>query len=73
MKKLTINDIAQLAGVNKSTVSRALNGSGRVNEATREKIERIALEHGFTPNLAAQTLARGTGKNIGLILMGKKS
>ena len=58
MKKLkSIEDIAILAGVSKSTVSRALNKSPLVNEETRERILAIAHEHDFTPSFSARNLS----------------
>ena len=42
---ITIKDIAGLAGVSKSTVSRVLTGTGYVNDETREKIEKIIKEN----------------------------
>jgi LacI family transcriptional regulator, sucrose operon repressor len=51
----TIADIAQLAGVAKSTVSRYLNG-GSISESTKLKIERIINETGYVPNTFAQSL-----------------
>ena len=50
---ITISDIARLAGVAKSTVSRYLNG-GAVGEETRLKLDRIIKETGYTPNAFAQ-------------------
>lgn len=47
---ITLADIAEKAGVNKSTVSLALRGSPRVREATRQKIEQIAHELGYKPD-----------------------
>ena len=44
---VTISDIAHAANVSISTVSRALNGKGRVAEATREKVRKIAQELGY--------------------------
>jgi LacI family sucrose operon transcriptional repressor len=51
----TILDIAKLAGVAKSTVSRYLNG-GSVGEATKKKIEQAIMETGYSPNPFAQSL-----------------
>lgn len=48
--RTTLDDIARLAGVHKSTVSRALKNSHRVAPTTREKIKRLAEEHHFTPD-----------------------
>jgi DNA-binding LacI/PurR family transcriptional regulator len=58
MQKLkSIEDIAVLAGVSKSTVSRALNKSPLVNEETRERILAIAHEHDFKPSFSARNLS----------------
>ncbi|WP_077622544.1 LacI family DNA-binding transcriptional regulator [Sediminibacillus massiliensis] len=46
---MKINDIAKLANVSKSAVSLALNGKNGVSQATREKILKIAQEHGYIP------------------------
>ena len=43
----TIADIARLAGVSKSTVSRAFSNPGRVNEETRLRVLRVAAELGY--------------------------
>ncbi len=52
---VTITDIAKLAGVAKSTVSRYLN-NGSVSEATKNKIERVINETSYAPNAFAQSL-----------------
>ncbi|TCI43519.1 MULTISPECIES: LacI family DNA-binding transcriptional regulator [unclassified Exiguobacterium] len=67
MKQVTINDIAKLAGVAKSTVSRYLNG-GSVGKATREKIERVIRETKYEPNQFAQSLKSKQTKMIGVIV-----
>ncbi|HZH58587.1 MAG TPA: LacI family DNA-binding transcriptional regulator [Metabacillus sp.] len=46
---MRIDDIARLAGVSKSAVSLALNGKNGVSEKTRERIMKIAQEHGYIP------------------------
>lgn len=56
---VTINDVAQRAGVGKGTVSRVLNGGGRVSAGTRARVEAAIAELGFSPSYAAQSLARG--------------
>lgn len=53
---LKMSDIAEMAGVSKSTVSRALAGSALVSAGTRARIRRIADERGYQPNLAASQL-----------------
>jgi len=53
---MKMSDIAQLAGVSESTISRALSGSKLINDATRERIQRIADEHGYKIDLRARNL-----------------
>ncbi|MDR1189065.1 MAG: LacI family transcriptional regulator [Bifidobacteriaceae bacterium] len=60
-------DVAQAAGVSKATASKALNGRPEVNAATRRRVESVARELGFTPNLAAQSLAVGRTGIVGLL------
>ncbi|GAM57997.1 sucrose operon repressor scrR [Vibrio ishigakensis] len=67
MKKLTIYDIATLAGVSKSTVSRFLNG-GYVSEKNREKIEKIVEEHDFKRSDSAVSLRTKENQTIGIIV-----
>jgi LacI family transcriptional regulator, sucrose operon repressor len=64
---ITILDIAKLAGVAKSTVSRYLNG-GSVGEATKKKIERAIKETGYSPNPFAQSLKAKKTNIIGTIV-----
>ena len=63
----TINDIAKLAGVAKSTVSRHLNG-GSVSRKTAEKIDDIIRETGYVPNSFAQSLKAKESRIIGVIV-----
>ncbi|WP_416296889.1 LacI family DNA-binding transcriptional regulator [Paenibacillus illinoisensis] len=63
----TISDIAQLAGVAKSTVSRFLNG-GSVSEDTRQKIERIIKQYNYVPNTFAQSLKAKKTSIIGTVV-----
>jgi LacI family transcriptional regulator, sucrose operon repressor len=63
----TILDIAKLAGVAKSTVSRYLNG-GSVGEATKKKIEQAIKDTGYTPNPFAQSLKAKKTNIIGTIV-----
>ncbi|MGB5444034.1 MAG: trehalose operon repressor TreR [Psychromonas sp.] len=67
-KKLTIIDIAKLAGVGKSTVSRVLTNHPKVKASTREKVERVIAESGFVPSKSAQAMGGGSSKVIGIIL-----
>ena len=64
---VTINDIAKLAGVAKSTVSRHLNG-GSVSRLTAQKIDAIIKETGYVPNLFAQSLKAKESRMIGVVV-----
>ncbi len=66
--KLTIRDIARLAGVSKSTVSRVLNSQPKVDSETRERILKVMREHDFIPNAAATGLAKGHNRLIGFLV-----
>ncbi len=66
--RVSIKDIAQVAGVSHSTVSRALKGTGRVAPATRERIRRIAQELGYTPSLVARSLVTRRTHTLGLVV-----
>lgn len=63
-----IKDIAKKAGVSISTVSYALNGSTKVTEETRARIQAIADELNYVPNMAARTLKRRKTKIIAVYL-----
>ncbi|GGD73882.1 LacI family DNA-binding transcriptional regulator [Rhizobium anhuiense] len=63
-------DVARLAGVAISTVSRALANPGRVNEKTRAKINAAARQLGYTPNAMARGLRVGKSNIIMIILPG---
>jgi DNA-binding LacI/PurR family transcriptional regulator len=67
MKRPTISDIAQRAGVTKAAVSFALNGRPGVSAATRERILAIAAELGFQPSSAARSLTAGRAGAFGLV------
>ncbi|MFI7241504.1 LacI family DNA-binding transcriptional regulator [Streptomyces qinglanensis] len=63
----TIADVARAASVSRTTVSHALNGLGKVDPRTRERVKRVAEELGYRPNLRAQRLRRGEAKAIALL------
>lgn len=66
---MTIRDIARECGVSVATVSRVINQKEKgVGIETRRRIEVYMEEQGYTPNEVARTLARQTGKIIGLLL-----
>ena len=64
----TIYDIAKLAGVNPSTVSRALSKPGRVSVQTRKLVENAAAELNYQVNPFARALPTGKTYTIGLIV-----
>jgi LacI family transcriptional regulator len=65
---LTLEDIAQMAGVSRSTVSRVINGDPNVSDPTRRKVLDLIHNIGFQPNLAARGLAVGRTRVIGLVI-----
>ncbi|MFC9142126.1 LacI family DNA-binding transcriptional regulator [Streptomyces bacillaris] len=67
-RTVTLLDVARAAGVSKSTVSDALQGSGRVAAATRDRVRAVAEELGYRPNSAARRLRRSSTGAIGLHL-----
>jgi LacI family transcriptional regulator len=67
-KKLTIEDIARLAGVSRATVSRVLNQRPDVDRATRIRVLAIIKEQGYVPSLTATGLANGRNRLIGMLV-----
>jgi len=63
----TLADVAILAGVSKSTASRALSGRGYVSLRTQEKVAAAVEELNFVPSSAAESLATGRSRNIAVI------
>ena len=64
----TIKDIARIAGVAPSVVSRALNNKYGVKESTRQRIVEIAREFGYYPNSAARSLVTRRTETIGVVM-----
>ena len=65
---VTLQDIAEKAGVSRSTVSRALSGQGRMTAETRNYIKSIAEEMGYFPNFLAQSLHDTKTRMIGVVI-----
>ena len=65
---LTLEDIAQLSGFSRSTVSRVINADANVKEETRQKVLQVIKNINFQPNLAARGLAVGRTNVIGLVI-----
>lgn len=69
--KVTIRDVAALAGVGVATVSRALNGDAEVADATRQRVLEACETLGFKRSSLARGLKRGTTDNIGVAIMSR--
>ena len=67
-KKATIKDIARMANVSHTTVSRALNDKSRIRNETKEKILSIARELNYQPNFIARSLVMNRTKTLGLVI-----
>lgn len=65
-RRVTITDVAKAANVSVATVSLALNGSPRISEATRQRVERCAQSLRYQPNHAAASLRTQTTRTIAL-------
>jgi DNA-binding LacI/PurR family transcriptional regulator len=65
---ISIKDIARVAGVSHSTVSRALGDSPLVREETRERIQALAREMGYSPDLQARALVLGRTRTLGVVV-----
>ena len=64
---VTLKDVAALAGVSRSAVSRTFTEGASVSAKTRSKVEKAAKELGYSPNALASSLTTGRTKLIGLI------
>ena len=63
-----IGDVARLAGVSKSTASRALSGNGYVSETTRKRVVDAARDIGYVASSNAASLVTGRTKNVGVVI-----
>lgn len=72
-QKTKMSDIARLAGVSESTVSRALSDSPLINPKTRKRIQQIALDHDYSINRQAQNLRLQTSKTILVVIPAEHS
>lgn len=68
MRKVTIKDVARLAGVSASTVSRVLSGSESISEETCSRVRDAAEKLGYIPNTAARSLRCEKSRSIGVVL-----
>ncbi len=68
MKKINISDVAKLAGVSKSTISKVFSNDEKISQATKDKVLEIARKLDYRPSLIPGALRTGKSKAIGLIL-----
>src|SRR5437660_1024792 len=69
MKRLTLRDVAELAGVSMGTASNVINKPELVGEETRARVLRAMRDIGFVRNNAARQLRRGRNQAIGLVVL----
>jgi LacI family transcriptional regulator len=67
-RRVTIDDVADLAGVSYQTVSRVINDRPDVSDATRERVQKIIDETGYRPSHIARSLATARTATIGLVV-----
>jgi LacI family transcriptional regulator len=65
---ITIDEIAKLSGVSKSTVSRVLNNNGYVSISVRKRVEKIICENNYSPSAVAVNLSRRETNAIGVVI-----
>jgi LacI family transcriptional regulator len=68
MTNLTLETIAELAGVSRSTVSRVVNNQAGVRDDVRRRVRQVIDETGYRPNIAARALASNRSGIISLII-----
>jgi LacI family transcriptional regulator len=68
MPNLTLEDIAEQAGVSRSTVSRVVNNHPNVSAGVRKRVLEVIQHTGYHPNIAARTLASQRSWMIGLVM-----
>jgi DNA-binding LacI/PurR family transcriptional regulator len=64
----TMQEVAQLAGVSQSTVSRVINGSPKVSDRARAAVERVIAEVEYVPNMAARNLAQQRSDSVAVVI-----
>lgn len=67
-KRITLHDVAQKAGVSRSTASRALNGSKRIGRQTTQRVKDAARSLGFVANAQGRALAIGRSETISILI-----
>jgi DNA-binding LacI/PurR family transcriptional regulator len=68
IRRATILDVAAAAGVSRQTVTRAMNDMPGISPATRERVQQLAAELGYTPSRFAKGLVQGARVSLGLAI-----
>jgi LacI family transcriptional regulator len=64
----TIKDVARIAGVSVASVSRVINNGPKVSQLTRDKVNKIMLDLGYTPNANARALVKRKSMTVGVVI-----
>ncbi|MBS3787084.1 LacI family DNA-binding transcriptional regulator, partial [Candidatus Bipolaricaulota bacterium] len=64
----TLDQVAEIAGVSRATVSRVINNSQNVSKSTEEKVQRAIEQSGYKPHAVARSLAKKKTGIIGLVI-----
>lgn len=67
-KNITLKELSKILGVSISTISKALNDSHEISEATKNKVKELAELHNYQPNLVALNLKSGKTKTIAVVI-----
>jgi len=71
-KRITIKDVAQVAGVSTQTVSRVMNKFSYVSEETRQRVEDVVEQLGYRPSTLARSLSQQRSYTLGVVTFGLK-
>ena len=71
-KRITMKDVARVAGVSTQTVSRVINNVSYVSEATRDRVETVIDEMGYRPSTLARSLSQQRSYTLGIVIFGLK-
>lgn len=67
-KRVTLQDVAQRAGVSRTTASNLVRGVGRASDETRERVHRVMEELGYVYNRAAGSLRNNASRTVGVVI-----
>ena len=67
-KRITIRDVAKIAGVSVPTVSQVINGTGRISESTTERVMNVVRELNYIPDSRARSMRTSCTKTVGLVV-----